>query len=107
MRLFHERRFSSSPSSDLVFRGSGDIIQSDTIKCFVVFSAQYKKIELWLACKSLASSLCVEVRLLTQIFDTSSQLVSQGVFHLLPVDSAVGGTKHCIVLENWMLLCCI
>jgi len=30
--------------------------------------------ELWFACKSLASSLCVEARLLTQIFDTSSQL---------------------------------
>jgi hypothetical protein len=30
--------------------------------------------ELWFARKSLASSLCVEAILLTQIFDTSSQL---------------------------------
>ena len=30
--------------------------------------------ELWFACKSLVSSLCVEARLLTQIFDTNSQL---------------------------------
>jgi hypothetical protein len=58
---------------------------------FVAFSAQQKKMELWFACKSLASSLCVEARLLTQIFDTSSQLRLEE-FHLLPVDSAVGGT---------------
>jgi hypothetical protein len=46
--------------------------------------------ELWFACKLLASSLCVEARLLTQF-----TAASRGVFHLLPVDSAVGGTKHC------------
>jgi hypothetical protein len=51
--------------------------------------------EFWFACKSLASSLCVKVRLVTQICNTSSQLRLGGVFHLLPVDSAVGGTKHC------------
>jgi hypothetical protein len=31
-------------------------------------------VELWFACKLLASSLCIEARLLTQIFDTSSQM---------------------------------
>jgi hypothetical protein len=45
--------------------------------------------ELWFACKLLASSLCVEARLLTQF-----TAASRGVFHLLPVDSAVGGTKY-------------
>ena len=32
--------------------------------------------QLWFACKSLANNLCVEARLLTQIFDISSQLLT-------------------------------
>jgi hypothetical protein len=52
--------------------------------------------ELWFVCKSLASSLClcVEARLL------AFAAASRGVFHLLPVDSAVGGTKHYSRLEK-------
>ena len=92
MRLLYERienRFSFSLIR-IWFLEAGNRIQV----MFVAFSAQQKKMELWFACKSLASSLCVEARLLTQIFDTSSQLRLEE-FHLLPVDSAMGGTKHC------------
>lgn len=43
----------------------------------------------------IAGSLYVEARLLTQIFNTSSQLRLEECFAFWLVDSAVGGTKHC------------
>ena len=51
--------------------------------------------ELWFACKSSASGLCVEAGLFNSNHWHQFAAASRGVFHLLPVDSAMGGTKHC------------
>jgi hypothetical protein len=53
--------------------------------------------ELWLACKSLASSLCVEARLLTQIFGTSSQHPSRSSCQLTALCAR---PSTAVVLEN-------
>jgi hypothetical protein len=63
--------------------------------------------ELLFACKSLASSLCVEARLLTQIFDTSSQVRLEECSTSCQLTALCTGPSTAVVLENCMLLCCI
>jgi hypothetical protein len=59
--------------------------------------------ELGFACKSLASSLCVEARLLTQIFDTSSQLRLEECSTSCKLIGLWAGPSTAVVVENRML----
>jgi len=104
MRLLHERieNHFSFPLVRIWFWEAGNRIQFNVRSILGAIEGG-----VMVRLQVISKSLCVEARLLTQIFDTSSQPRLEECSTSCQLTALWAGPSTEVVLENRMLLCCI